>query len=79
MSNHEFALIPLHTDIVKRFELMVAALINAADIFEFYNSHRYLSSVSFFDKKRAGKHKTVSAFPCPALRAVICCCGRNRA
>lgn len=48
---------------------MVAALINAADIFEFYNSHRYLSSVSFFDKNGQGNTRPSLRFP--ALRYAL--------
>lgn len=48
---------------------MVAALINAADIFEFYNSHRYLSSVSFLIKNGQGNTRPSLRFP--ALRYAL--------
>ena len=42
--NNKFTFVELHADVVQCFLLMIAALINTADIFKFNNSHKSLTS-----------------------------------
>ena len=42
-NNDKFALVKLHADVIQCLKLMVTALINTADVFEFNNSHKSLT------------------------------------